>query len=160
MRVVMDIFIIEEPETTVAPPAQQPKRLDPIDELINASGPIQISYTPRFQNSTIAFADFSRGDRRWIDALVEDISRIAIASPTDNALMKSTASVRTRSHGKQTWQEFIDGLLADKVQRKMDYTEGQLKHLSSLVGLLSKGRKLAGCGSLEFVNSLSSEPLG
>jgi len=159
MRVVMDIFIIEEPETTVAPAPEKPMRLDPVDELINASGPIQISYTPRFQNSNIAFADFNRGDRRWIDALVQDISRIAIASPTDNALMKSTASVRTRSHGKQSWQEFIDGLIADKVQRGMDYTEGQLKHLSSLISVLSKGRKLAGCGSLEFVNSLGNEVL-
>jgi hypothetical protein len=58
--------------------------------------------------------------------------------------------VRNRDHRNQSWQEFIDGIVHDKVNKGFDFTAGQLKHLPALIDLLSKGNKLAGCGSLEF----------
>ena len=159
MHVIMDIFFVPEDEPKPEPVKKTPKRLDPIDELRNAAGPITINYDARYQNSNVPFADFNRGDRRWLNLLIEDLSKIAIGSPADAAIMQGRATVKTRFNSKQTWQEFIDGLMQDKVKSGMDFTEGQIKHLRVLVGLLSRGAKLAGCGSLEFQETTTGEIL-
>src|SRR4051812_30611761 len=128
MQIVITIRT-EEPETPekLEPTMRTPSRLDPIEELKHGET-ITVSYTARYQSSNVPFADFNRGDRRWINYLIEDLSRIAVASPTDAAIMQEYASVRARGNSRQTWQEFIDGLLADKVRAQMDFTVSQLKH--------------------------------
>ncbi|UHS56017.1 hypothetical protein [Agrobacterium vaccinii] len=127
-----------------------PKRLDPISELKSAAGPIVLTYTVRYQNSNIPFLDFDRGDRRWLGFLLQELQRIYIASGPDAVIMSAIAPVRNRYQQSQTWQQFIDGLVTDKVSKGFDFTAGQLKHLPKLIAALSKGNKLAGCGSLEF----------
>jgi hypothetical protein len=151
MELVISIFVglTEEENPTPSPETNTPKRLDPIEELKAASGPIVLEYTVRFQSSNIPFLDFSRGDRRWLEFLLKDLQRVYIASPADAMIMSGKATVRNRYHQAQTWQQFIDGMVNDKVN-KGDFTAGQLKHLPTLIDLLSKGKKLAGCGSLEF----------
>ncbi|MBW6421639.1 hypothetical protein KX729_09320 [Rhizobium sp. XQZ8] len=143
----------EENPTPLEKGPTTPKRLDPIAELKQSAGPIQIEFTKRFQNSNIPYLDFSRGDRRWLNLLLEDLQRIYIASPTDAVIMSGKAPVRPRDGSRQSWQEFIDGMVSDKVKKGFDFTEGQLKHLPTLIDLLSKGHKLAGCGSLVFVEA-------
>ncbi|KQO79464.1 hypothetical protein [Rhizobium sp. Leaf262] len=142
----------DNPEPPQEPAPSAPKRLDPISELKAAAGPVVLQYKVRFQNSNIPFLDFSRGDRRWLGLLLQDLQRIYIASPTDAVIMGTKASVRNRYQQAQTWQEFIDGMVADKVTKGFDFTAGQLKHLPKLIEALSKGTKLAGCGRLEFVD--------
>lgn len=150
----INIFVGLDKEENPTPPQHEPpatpKRLDPMSELKTTAGPIVLEYTIRFQNSNIPFLDFSRGDRRWLGLLLQDLQRVNIASPTDAVIMSGKATVRNRYHQSQTWQQFVDGMVQDKVNKGFDFTAGQLKHLPKLIDALSKGNKLAGCGSLEF----------
>ncbi|SCX35995.1 hypothetical protein [Agrobacterium rosae] len=149
----INIFIGLDKEENPDPVPERPttpKRLDPISELKSAAGPIVLTYTVRYQNSNIPFLDFDRGDRRWLGLLLQELQRIYIASGPDAVIMSGIAPVRNRYHQSQTWQQFIDGLVTDKVSKGFDFTAGQLKHLPKLIAALSKGSKLAGCGSLEF----------
>lgn len=162
MDLVVNLFIgltQEENPTPVEKPIR-PTRLDPFAELREAAGPIIIDYTGRYQNSrSISFMDFSRGDRRWLNALLLDLQRIHVGSSKDINIMHSIASVRNGSQQKQTWQDFVDDLIRDKVNTGHDFTTGQLKHLPTLIDLLSKGGKLAGCGSLRFKESVTKKVL-
>ena len=162
MNLIVNLFVglsEEENPTPVEKPAS-PTRLDPISELKATAGPITVDFTPRYQNSrSIAFMDFSRGDRRWLNYLLLDLQRIGIGTPVDNKIMQSIATARNAFRQKQTWLEFINGMVADKVHAGHDFSTGQLKHLPALIDLLSKGGKLAGCGGLQFRDSVSGDPL-
>lgn len=125
-----------------------PSRLDPLADLQRNT--MVVHYNPRYGRTTVPFMDFSKGDRRWVDILVEELTTIADVYLEDKIIMLGYASAKRGSGGKQTWQQFVDELYADKTLKRMDYSEGQLKHLPTLIDLLRQGKRLAGCGVLEF----------
>lgn len=159
LRIVMDIFLhmdapAPQPEKPVGPAT--PQRLDPISELRGASGPIQIDYDVRYQvDRTNGFMDFTKADRRWLNSLIGDLQTVRLADKADRQIMDSMAKARRRDFAGQTWQEFVEGLYVDKVQRGYEFTQNQMKNLCKLIGLLSKGKTLAGCGSLVFKENTS-----
>lgn len=135
---------------------------DPIADLRNKSE-IRILYDARIQNNKeSAFMDFSRGDEHWIKALIEELSRMQYGHPKDADIMIGTATAK-RAKGKttkQTWTEFFEGLHQDKVVKRRDFTESQLRHVTSIIHKLSTdGHKLAGCGLVLFENSKTHELL-
>lgn len=157
--IIFGIFENVVSTTQVPATPAKPSKIDPIEELKNAAGPITIDYTARFQNSnTKAFMDFSKSDRRWINHIIADIRNFGIRDSYDNVIMQGSA-VRNRFSEKQNWQDVIDGMYQDKVVGGRDFSEGQMKQLATLIGLLSKGRALAGCGSLCFVEKNSGKEL-
>lgn len=143
---------VEKPKT--------PTRLDPIEELRTTAGPIVVEYTVRYQSDrSKGFMDFSRGDRRWLNILIESLTQVRIIDKADRAIMDSTARPRSRFNYAQTWQELVEGIHTDKVKTGMDFTEGQMRNVAKLVGLLSKGKALAGCGSLIFRETTNGREL-
>jgi hypothetical protein len=157
----INIFIgLDTPAPVVPAEPKAPKRLDPIEELRTAAGPIEITYAVRMQNdSRNGFMDFSRGDRRWLNILIESLAQVRLIDKADKAIMDSTARARTRFHQAQTWQELVEGIIGDKVKTGHDFTEGQMRNIGKLVGLLSQGKTLAGCGSLVFRETVSGKAL-
>lgn len=158
-----DIFSGFEAVITTAAKPTSPISIDPIDELRNASGTIEIRYTPRAMRSMVPFMDFLRkSDRRWLNLLLTELQVIRLKSPQDTMIMTATATAKRglgRGSTKQTWQEFIDELVNDKVHTGKDFSEGQLKHLPNLLAALAKGKTLAGCGTIAFVNANDGEVL-
>lgn len=156
-----DIFANFDAVVATAPKA--PTLIDPIAELRNATSAIQITYTPRTMRSMVPFMDFVRkADRRWLNVLLTELQVVRLKSPQDTMIMTSTSTAkRGRGVGssKQTWQEFIDELVVDKVHGNRDFSEGQLKHLPNLLAALAKGVTLAGCGTIEFINANDGEVL-
>ena len=162
LHIVVDIFMHMDapaPKPENETPAK-PQRLDPIKELRETSGPIQIDYSVRYQaDSTNGFMDFTKADRRWLNALISDLRTVRLADKADRVIMDAVAKARTRHFTGQTWQEFIDGIYADKVKSGYEFTQNQMKNLCKLVGLLSKGKTLAGCGSLVFKENVSGSEI-
>lgn len=129
---------------------EKPSRLDPLSDLQRNT--MRVDYMPRYGKTSVPFMDFSKGDRRWLDHLIEELTQIADVYADDKVIMLGYASAKRGSGGNQTWQQYVDGLYADKVLPRKDYSESQLKHLPVLIDLLRKGKRLANCGSLEFYN--------
>lgn len=158
MDLVINIFVglSEEENPTPVEKVIKPTRLDPFEELRTTAGPITVDYKGRYQNSrSIAFMDFSRGDRRWLNHLLIDLQRIGIGSAADNKIMQGIATARNGFHQKQTWLEFIDGMVKDKVHAGHDFSTGQMKHLPALIAELGHGNKLSGCGTLQFRDTIT-----
>ncbi len=147
-----DLFEIMEAKVSF-----KPSRLDPLADL--KLGSMSVDYNPRYGKTMVPFMDFSKGDRRWLDVLIEELTTIADGFREDRIIMLGYASAKRGSGGQQTWQQYVDGLYADKVQQRKDYSEAQLKHLPKLIDLLRQGKRLSGCGNLEFYNLTSSKTL-
>lgn len=130
---------------------QQPTRLDPLSDIMNHM--MSVPYSPRTAKSMVPFMDFTKGDRRWVDHLVAELTTIADVYREDKIIMLGYASAKRGTGGKQTWQQFVDELYRDKTQTGRDYSEGQLKHLPVLIDQLRTGKRLAGCKGLEFIDA-------
>ncbi|UPA25351.1 hypothetical protein [Shinella oryzae] len=142
-----DIFTNYKVETiTVSRSVSVPTRLDPLAELMHDH--VEVDYKARYARSTVAFMDFSKGDRRWIDHLIEELTKIGDVYREDKIIMLGWSTAKPRNGKQQTWQKFVDELYADKTLTRQDYSEAQLKHLPVLIRELSKGKRLAGCHEL------------
>jgi len=150
-------------DASAAAPTRAPILIDPISELNTATGAIQIHYTPRTMRSMVPFMDFTRkADRRWLNLLLTELQVVRLKSLQDTMIMTSTATAKRglgQGSSKQTWQTFIDELVADKVHANRDFSEGQLKHLPNLLAELAKGKTLAGCATIEFINANTGDVL-
>ncbi|MGO1160862.1 hypothetical protein ACTOV4_02765 [Brucella sp. C7-11G] len=151
------LFDIESITVTEIVVKQKPSRLDPLADLM--TGNVSINFTPRHGKTTIPFMDFSKGDRRWLDYLVEELMTLPDVFRADKIIMLGYSSARKGSGSKQTWLEYIRGLHEDKVVNRRDYSTSQLKHLPTLIAELSAGNRLNGCGSLEFHNLATGKTL-
>ncbi|MDR6757188.1 hypothetical protein J2Y48_002484 [Mycoplana sp. BE70] len=134
-----------------------PSRLDPLADLQRSN--MRVDYSPRFGKTAVPFMDFSKGDRRWLDHLIEELAMIADVYPADKVIMLGYSTAKRGTGGKQTWQQYVDGLYVDKVLPRKDYSESQLKHLPVLIDQLRGGKRLAGCGTLEFRNITNGKTL-
>ncbi len=135
----------------------KPSRLDPLADLNRST--MTVDYKPRFGTTQVPFMDFSKGDRNWLDLLITELTTIGDTFRDDKIIMLGYASAKPGKGGKQTWQQYVEGLYADKVQQRKDYSEAQLKHLPKLIDLLRQGKRLNGCGNLEFYNLTTSKTL-
>lgn len=135
----------------------KPSRLDPLADLNRST--MTVDYKPRFGTTQVPFMDFSKGDRNWLDLLITELTTIGDMFRDDKIIMLGYASAKPGKGGKQTWQQYVEGLYADKVQQRKDYSEAQLKHLPKLIDLLRQGKRLNGCGNLEFYNLTTSKTL-
>ncbi|MFC7066070.1 hypothetical protein [Brucella rhizosphaerae] len=135
----------------------KPSRLDPLADLNRST--MTVDYKPRFGTTQVPFMDFSKGDRNWLDLLITELTTIGDTFRDDKIIMLGYASAKPGRGGKQTWQQYVEGLYADKVQQRKDYSEAQLKHLPKLIDLLRQGKRLSGCGNLEFYNLTTSKTL-
>ncbi|MGF6155803.1 hypothetical protein M2267_001031 [Ensifer sp. KUDG1] len=126
----------------------KPSRLDPLSDMQRNN--MRLDYTARYGRTAVPFMDFSNGDRRWLDFLIEELAMIGDVYREDKIIMLGYSTAKRETGGKQTWQQYVDGLYADKVLPRKDYSEAQLKHLPTLINELRSGKRLAGCGTLEF----------
>ena len=128
----------------------KPSRLDPLSELMEHD--VDIQYKARFANSKVPFMEFTKGDRRWLDHLINDLRHVGTVYKEDEALMLDWSTAKARFGAKQTWQSFIDDLYRDKTKTGQNYSESQLRHVQNLIKALSKGKRLAGCNDLNLLN--------
>ena len=146
-----DIFTNFKVETTTTTRITTiPTRLDPLAELLRDD--VEIDYKARFAKSTIPFMDFSKGDRRWLDHLIQELTAIACVYREDKIIMLGWSTAKPRNGRQQTWQTFVDDLYRDKTLTGQNYSEAQLKHLPKLLAELSRGKRLAGCHELSIRN--------
>ncbi|MCY1741457.1 hypothetical protein [Ensifer sp. SL37] len=128
------------------------KSLDPLADLM-AKPVTRISYKRKIKrNSTSAFMEFTKKDRNWLDLLLRELTTIHKAFQADASIMLSASSAKRGTGRTQTWEDFVVELYDDKVAGRNDFSEGQLRHLPNLIAELSKGRRLSGCGSIEFTD--------
>ncbi|MGE6781279.1 hypothetical protein ACQKGL_02015 [Ensifer adhaerens] len=147
----MSTFNLEDIFTNLNITVQaKPSRLDPLSDLQRNN--MRLDYSARYGKTSVPFMDFSKGDRRWLDFLIEELTMIADVYPADKIIMLGYSTAKRGTGGKQTWRQYVDGLYADKVLPRKDYSEAQLKHLPTLINELRAGKRLAGCGMLEFYN--------
>ncbi|MEW9616050.1 hypothetical protein AB3G45_19735 [Shinella sp. S4-D37] len=153
-----DIFTNYKVETiTVSRSVSVPTRLDPLGELMHDD--VEIDYKARYARSTVAFMDFSKGDRRWLDHLIEELTKIGNVYREDKIIMLGWSTAKPRNGKQQTWQTFVDELYRDKTLTGQNYSEAQLKHLPKLLAELSKGKRLAGCHELSIHEVVSGKSL-
>jgi hypothetical protein len=134
-----------------------PTRLDPIAEILHDD--IEIDYKARYARSTVAFMEFSRGERRWLDHLIEELTKIGNVFKEDKIIMLGWSTAKPRNGKHQTWQTFVEELHRDKTLTGQNYSEAQLKHLPVLIKELSKGKRLAGCHALSLCEAASGKCL-
>ncbi len=153
-----EIFTNYKVETiTVSRSVSVPTRLDPLAELLHDD--VEIDYKARYARSIVAFMDFSKGDRRWLDHLVEELTKIGNVFREDKIIMLGWSTAKPRNGKQQTWQTFVDELYRDKTLTGQNYSEAQLKHLPKLLEELSKGKRLAGCHELSLCEITSGKCL-
>lgn len=135
------------------------KSLDPLADLL-AKPVTRISYKRKVKrNSSSAFMEFTKKDRNWLDLLLRELTTIHKAFQADASIMLSASTAKRGTGRTQTWEEFVVELYDDKVVHRNDFSEGQLRHLPNLIAELSKGRRLSGCGSIEFTDIDSGDTL-
>lgn len=128
------------------------KSLDPLADLL-VKPVTRIAYKRKVKrNSTSAFMEFTKKDRNWLDLLLRELTTIHKAFQADASIMLSASSAKRGTGRTQTWEDFVVELYDDKVVGRSDFSEGQLRHLPILIAELSKGRRLSGCGSIEFTD--------
>lgn len=126
------------------------KSLDPIADLL-AKPVTRIGYKRKIKrSSTSAFMEFTKKDRNWFDLLLRELTTIHKAFQADASIMLGQSTAKRGTGRAQTWEDFVVELYDDKVVGRHDFSEGQLKHLPNLVAELSKGRRMSGCGAVEF----------
>ncbi|WVT73989.1 hypothetical protein QM996_02425 [Sinorhizobium chiapasense] len=126
------------------------RSLDPLADLL-AKQLVRIGYKRKVKrNSTSAFMEFTKRDRNWLDLLLRELTTIHKVFQADASIMLSASTAKRGTGRTQTWEEFVVELYDDKVVGRTDFSEGQLKHLPNLIAALSKGRRLSGCGAIEF----------
>ena len=146
-----DIFAVVEKVIEQAPDYLA---LDPIADL-KAKPTVRIRYTRKPKlNATSAFMTIRKSDKNWIGLLLGDLCHFVTGAQADIGIMHSSASAKsTVKKRAQTWGEFVEELYRDKINDRNDISEAQAKQLVKLIELLSsKGMKLKGCGTLEFVD--------
>lgn len=135
------------------------RSLDPIADLM-AKPVVRIGYKRKvMRNSASAFMEFTKRDRNWLDLLLRDLTTIHSAFQADASVMISACTAKRGNGRQQSWEEFVVELYDDKVVGRHDFSEGQLRHLPNLIAALSKGRRLSGCGAVEFCDIDSGDAL-
>ena len=153
-----EIFTNYKVETiTASRSVSVPTRLDPLAELMHDD--IEIDYKARYARSTVAFMDFSKGERRWLDHLIEELTKIGNVFKEDKIIMLGWSTAKPRNGKHQTWQTFVEDLYRDKTLTGQNYSEAQLKHLPVLIKALSNGKRLAGCHVLSLSEVVSGRSL-
>lgn len=126
------------------------KSLDPLADLL-AKPVTRIRYKRKVKrSSTSAFMELTKKDRNWLDLLLRELTTIHKVFQADASIMLSQSSAKRGTGRSQSWEEFVVELYDDKVVGRHDFSEGQLKHLPNLIAELAKGRRLSGCGTIEF----------
>ncbi|MBM7323874.1 hypothetical protein JS562_12210 [Agrobacterium sp. S2] len=152
-----ELFDIESLKISEIVVKQKPSRLDPIADLKRAH--VSVDYSPRFGKTKVPFMDFSKGDRNWIDLLITELTTFTSGDRADKIIMLGYASAKRGTGAQQTWEQYVDGLYADKVLARKDYSEAQLKHLPKLIDLLRQGTRLKGCCNFELYNLTNGKTL-
>lgn len=150
------IAAVQAQETSKAPALSS----DPITD-IKTRQEIRIPYTRKVkQNRNSAFMEFKRADRNWITTLIYELSRIQYGHPLDATLMFATSLAKRQSGEKQNWTQFFEGVHHDKVIKGMDFSESQLRHVTTILhDLTTNGYKLNGGGLVVFYDIETGEEL-
>ena len=146
-----DIFEVAAP--IIIEKVKPKKTTDPITDL-RTNTTIRINYTRKVKNkANSAFMVMSRGDLNWLKNLLDGILDHAYHFQADIGIMLSASTAKPRFGKSQNWEAFVRELRDDKTRQGQDYSEGQLKHLPTLLNELSKGAYFKGIGTIEFYDT-------